>query len=72
MTFDHYFKLSILLENGLIANDPNEQIDLCVYIYYIEEQMGGGKDYYKSNILVYTAEEINAAVAEYEQFKGDK
>jgi|GEM_PF-1600896 len=63
-----HFKIDALKNIGYIAENPNQQQDLCLF----EKMQTGGMGetvYISSNKLIYTAEEINAVMDEYEALK---
>jgi len=62
--FDAYFEIEQLQELGYLAEGPAEQKALCLFLKHNAYKMD-----IKSNTLVYTPEEINAVMEEYEQLK---
>nr|MCH9813199.1 hypothetical protein [Campylobacterota bacterium] len=60
-----YFSIEALEALGYIAKDQNEQKDLCLFVRYTTENMSTFYKY-SSNILTYTAEEINSVMDAYE------
>jgi len=67
-----YFDMEILKELGYIAKNSEEQEDLCLFTQFTSEYgmfSGLTIEHYKSNKLVYKAEEINNIVEAYENMK---
>jgi len=66
--YSGYFKIEDLEKIGYIAQERDKQQDLCVFIKHKVGGMGYERRIY-SNKLIYTAEEINAVMDEYEALK---
>ncbi len=67
-TVGAYFKIEDLEEIGYITKDRSKQTDLCLF----EKEKTGGmgyKVYNTSNKLIYTAQEINEILDEYEALR---
>lgn len=64
-----FLSIERLKERGILASSFEKQEDMCVYLLTTFDSGYTKKTRRESNTLVYTAEEINAAVAEYEQLK---
>jgi len=63
-----FFKVEDLESYGYISKDRDKQKSLCLFEKWRSGGMGND-DYFSSNKLIYTAEEINAVMDAYEALK---